>query len=125
MNPELVSQIASAVVVAWGSFAAIRATRATTRTMLLSNLLVAVAMLLLVRLIADFGGWNSWFLYVWMLSLGGYVIAVYLAVTAWPSLSWRAENEKTRRSELTNLSVSSVLTLAVSGALVIPGLLLS
>ncbi|MBM6589820.1 hypothetical protein [Brevibacterium sp. RIT 803] len=125
MNPELISQIASAVVVAWGSFAAIRAARATTRTLLLSNLLVAAAMLLLVRLISDFGGWNSWFLYVWLLSLGGYVIAVYLAATAWPNLPWRAANDRTRQSEITNLSISSVLTLAASGALVVPGLLLS
>lgn len=124
MNPELFSQIASAMVVVWGAFAAIRASRSPTRTALLSNLLVALAMMLLVRLIADFGGWSSWFIYVWMLCLGGYVIAVYLAATAWPNLPWRAENAKTRRSEMTNLSVSSVLTLAISGALVVPGLLL-
>ncbi|MDN6605194.1 hypothetical protein [Brevibacterium sp.] len=124
MSPELFSQIASAMVVAWGSFAAIRASRSTTRCALLSNLLVAFAMMLLVRLIADFGGWSSWFIYVWVLCGGGYVIAVYLAAAALPNLPWRAETAKTRRSEMTNLSVSSVLTFAVSGALVIPGLLL-
>lgn len=125
MSPELTGQIASAIVVVWGAFTAIRAYRATTRAALLSSLLVAVAMLLLVRLIANFGAWTSWFVYVWMFCLGGYVIAVYLAAAVWPNLPWRADNAKARRSELTSLGVSGVLTLAVSGALVVPGLMLS
>lgn len=125
MNPELISQIASAIVVVWGAFTAIRAYRATTRAAMLSSLLIAVAMLLLVRLIADFGGWISWFLYLWMFCLAGYVVAVYLAGTVWSDLPWRADTAKARRSELTSLGVAGVVTLAVSGALVVPGLMLS
>lgn len=124
MNPELFSQIASAFVVAWGAFTAVRASRAATRTELLGSLLLAFAMLLLVRLIADFGGWTHWFIYVWLLCLAGYVIGVYRSASVWPSLPWRAADVKTRRSETTNLGVSSVLALAVTGALVVPGLLL-
>lgn len=125
MNPELIGQIAGAIVVAWGAFTAIRAYRATTRAILLNSLLTSVAMLLFVRLITDFGGWTSWFIYLWMFCLGGYVVAVYLATTVWPKLPWRADNAKARRSELTNLGVTGFLTVAVSGALVVPGLILS
>lgn len=125
MTPELTGQIACAVVIAWGAFSALRAHRCTTRTGLLGKLLSTVAMLLLVRLIADFGDWSSWFIYLWMICLGGYAIAGYLAARVWPDLPWRAENTKLRRSEMTSLGVSGVLTLVVSGALVIPGLMLS
>lgn len=125
MSPELISQIASAFVIAWGAFTAIRAYRATTRAAVLSSLLAAAAMLLLVRLIADFGGWTSWFIYIWLFCLGGYVVAVYLAATVWSRLPWHAEYVKVRRRELTSLGVSGVLTLAVAGALVAPGLMLS
>lgn len=124
MNPVLFSQIASAVVIAWGAFTAVRASRSTTRTGLLGSFITAVAMLLLVRLIADFGGWTGWFIYVWLLATIGYVIGVYRSASVWPDLPWRAVDVKTRRSETTNLGVSSVLALAVTGALVVPGLLL-
>lgn len=125
MSPELINQLVGAIVVAGGAFTAIRAYRATTRATLLNNLLGSVAMLLLVRLVAEFDGWTSWFIYMWMFCLGGYVVAVYLAATVWPKLPWRAESAKARRSETTGLGISSVLTLAVSGALVVPGLMLS
>lgn len=125
MNLELISQLASAVVMVWGALAAIRASRSATRTALLSNLLRSVALLLLVRLIADFGGWSSWFIYLWMFFASGYVVAGYLATTAWVGLPLRAESTKGSRTEMVNLGVSGVLTLAVSGALVIPGLMLS
>ncbi|WP_240372571.1 hypothetical protein [Brevibacterium zhoupengii] len=124
MNPELVSQIASAIGVAWGAYSAIKASRAHTRTVLLSNLFVALAMLLLVRLIADYGGWTSWFIYVWLLCLGAYVFGVYLAARAWSNLPWTTNGAAAKRSEMTGLGVSAVMTLAVAGALVIPGLVL-
>lgn len=125
MSPELFSQIASAFVVAWGAFTAVRASRSATRTGLLGSLLLAFAMLLLVRLIAVFGGWTDWFVYVWLLAMIGYVVAVFRAATVWPDLTWRAVDAKTRRSEATSLGVSSALVLAITGALVVPGLLLS
>lgn len=124
MNPELFSQIAGAIVIGWGAFSAIKASRALTRTVLLSNVLVALAMLLLVRLIADYGGWTSWFIYVWMLCLGGYVFGVYLAARAWSQLPWAADGAAAKRSEVTSLGVSSVMTAAAAGALVIPGFML-
>ncbi|GAA1547850.1 hypothetical protein [Brevibacterium picturae] len=124
MNPELFSQIASGVVIAWGAFAAFRASRSATRTGLLGSLITAAGMLLLVRLIADFGGWTGCFIYVWMLCLVGYVVGVYRSASVWPDLPWRAEDVKTRRSETTNLGVSSLLALVVTGALVVPGLML-
>lgn len=125
MNPELLSQIASAIVIAWGVFTAVRATRAASRAALLSGLLNALAMVLLVRLIADFGGWTSWFIYIWLICLAGYVSAAYMAATAWPSIPWRADKPKVRVSEMTGLGVASVLVLAVSASLVVPGLLIS
>ena len=124
MNLELFSQIASAFVVAWGAFTAVRASRSATRTGLAGSLLLAFAMLLLVRLIADFGGWTHWFIYLWLLSLIAYVVAMFRAATVWPALPWRTTDAKTRRSEANSLGVSSALVLAIAGALVVPGLLL-
>ncbi|GAA1860394.1 hypothetical protein [Brevibacterium marinum] len=124
MNPELVSQVACAIVIAWGALTAVQASRSATRTGLLGSFITAAAMLLLVRLIADFGGWSGWFVYVWLLAMIVYVIGVYRSASAWPGLQWRAEDVKARRSETTNLSVSSVLALTITGALVVPGLLL-
>lgn len=124
MNSELISQIASTVVIAWGAFTAVRAARSTTRTGLLRSLLTALAMVLFVRLIVNVGGWTDWFIYVWLVCLAGYVLAAYRAATVWPGLPWRAEDVKTRRSEATGLGVSGILVLAVAGALVVPGLLL-
>ena len=124
MNLEFFSQVASAVVIAWGAFTAVRASRSATRTGLLGSFITAAAMLLLVRLIVDFGGWTGWFIYFWMVCLIGYVVGVYRSASVWPDLPWRAEDVKTRRSETTNLSVSSVLALTLTGALVVPGLLL-
>lgn len=125
MNPELVSQIASALVIAWGVFTAVRATRAASRATLLSGLLNALAMVLLVRLIADFEGWTSWFIYTWLMCLAGYVSAAYMAATVWPSIQWRSDKPTVRASEMTGLGVASVLVLAVSASLVVPGLLIS
>lgn len=125
MNPELVSTLACAVVIVWGAYSAFAASRSTNRSRLLGGLAGAFAMLLLVRLIAVFGGWTDWFVYLWLLAMIVYVVAVFRAATVWPELPWRADDAKTRRSEATSLGVSGALALAITGALVVPGLLLS
>ena len=125
MSPELFSQVASAIVLSWGALTAIRAYRTTTRTGLLGRFLSVAAMLLIVRLVVDFGGWADWFIYVWLVCLASYTFGVYRAATVWPSLPWRAEGAKARRSEVTSLGFSGVLVIVITSALVVPGLLLS
>ena len=125
MSPKFVSTLACAVVIVWGAYSAFAAARAKSRLSLLGDLAGAFAMLLLVRLISFFGGWTDWFVYLWLLAMIVYVVAVFRAATVWPELPWRGEYAKTRRSEATSLGVSSALVLAITGALVVPGLLLS
>ena len=124
MSPELFGQLAAAFVIAWGAVSAIRASRSTSRTNLIGSLLVALGMLLITRLIADFGGWTGWFIYLWLICLAGYVFAVYRAATVWPNLPSRADDASSRAGETTTLWIASVLALAVAGAMVIPGLML-
>lgn len=125
MNPELFSTLACAVVIAWGAYSAFAASRSKSRLSLLGGLAGAFAMLLLVRLISVFDGWTDWFIYLWLLAMIVYVIAVFRAATVWPELPWRGAEAKTRRSEVTSLGVSGAIVLTIAGALVIPGLLLS
>lgn len=124
MNPELVQAIVAAALVAWGTFAALRSTWARTRMSMLGGLATALLVILLVRLIAMFGGWADWFVYVWFAALLVCVFTAYRAVIVWPGLPWHAEDAKTRRAEASGLGFSTVLALVVAGALVIPGLLL-
>lgn len=125
MNPELFSTLACALVIVWGAYSAFAASRSRTRLSLLGGLAGAFAMLLLVRLIAVFGGWTDWFVYLWLLAMIVYVVAVFRAAAVWPDLPWRAEEAKTRRSEANSLGVSGALVLTITGALVVPGFLLS
>jgi len=124
MNPELVQTIVAAALVAWGAYTALRSTWARTRMGMLGGLATALLMILLVRLIATFGGWTDWFIYVWFAVIAVCVFTTYRAVTVWPDLPWRAEDAKARRSEASGLGFSAVLALVVAGALVLPGLLL-
>lgn len=125
MNIELISTLACAVVIVWGAYSTFAASRSANRSSMLSGLAGAFAMLLLVRLIAVFGGWTDWFVYLWLAAMIVYVVAVFRAATVWPGLPWRAHDAKTRRSEATSLGVSSALVLAITGALVVPGLMLN
>lgn len=124
MNPELFSAIIGAAIVAWGAFTAWRASLATTRLSLLSGMVTAVVFVLFIRLIAPFGGWTDWFVWVWLAGMAAIVIAVFRAVRVWADLPWRAENAKARRSEASGLSFSVLLALLIAGALVVPGLFL-
>lgn len=125
MTPELLCQLAGTVVIGWGAFTVMRASGSTTRKNVLANLLSALAMLLFVRLIVDFGGWADWFIYVWLLCLAGYGIGAYRVTTVWSDLPWQATDTKARRSETSSLGFSGLLALAVAGALVVPGTLLT
>lgn len=122
MNPELFSSIICAALVAWGAYAALRATWSRTRSGLLGGVISAVFFALIVRLIGPFGGWADWFVWVWIGAMCVFVVAAYRAVLVWPDLPWHAEETKTRRSEATGLGISAVLALLVAGALVLPGL---
>lgn len=124
MNPELFSAVVAAVVVAMGAYAALRATWSRTRMGMLNTFATALIMLLFVRLIAGFGGWGDWFVYVWLAAIAVCVVAAFRATLMWPGLPWRAEDAKTHRAEATGLGTSAVLALIIAGALVLPGLLL-
>ncbi|WP_166820991.1 hypothetical protein [Brevibacterium limosum] len=124
MNPELVSTVIGALIVAWGAFTAWRAPRAETRLSLLSGIVTAVVFILLIRLITPFGGWDGWFIWVWSAGMLVIVVAVFRTARVWPDLPWRAEDTKTRRSESSGLAFSALLAVFVAGALVLPGLFL-
>ncbi|MGC2942018.1 MULTISPECIES: hypothetical protein [unclassified Brevibacterium] len=124
MSPELVSTVIGALIVAWGAFTAWRAPRAASRIGLLSGMVTAVVFVLLIRLITPFGGWDGWFIYVWLAGMLIIVVSVFLAALVWPDLSWRAENAKARRSEASGLGFSALLAVLIAGALVLPGLFL-
>lgn len=124
MNPEFVSAVIGAIIAAWGAFAALRASRSATRMGLLSGIGTGVMFVLLIRLVGPFGGWADWFVWVWLAAMATIVVAVFRAVLVWPGLPWRAEDAKTRRSEVSGLGFSIVAALVIAGALVLPGLLL-
>lgn len=124
MSPELVSSLIGALLIAWGAFTALRSVRATTRLSVLAELLTAVMLFLLIRLIVPFGGWDGWFIYVWIAGLLALVIAVFRAGLVWSGLPWRAKDAKARRKEMRGLVFVSLLALVAVSALVLPGLLL-
>jgi len=124
MSPELVSAVIGALIVAWGAFTAWRAPRATSRIGLLSGMVTAVVFVLLIRLITPFGGWESWFIYVWLTGMLVIVVSVFRAALVWADLPWRSDDAKARRNEASGLGFSALLALLIAGALVLPGLFL-
>lgn len=124
MSPETFQMIVGAVLAGLGAFTALRTFRSPTRISLLGTIVIALAMLLLVRLTVGFGGWSSWFIYVWLACVIAFAVGVYLAAAVWPGLPWRAAEAKKRRTEAASLGFSGVLFAVVAGLLVVPGLLL-
>ncbi len=122
MIPALLTAIIRAALVAWGAFTAWRAPHAQTRLSLLSGMATAAVLVLFIRLIAPFGGWTDWFVWVWLAGMLAIVVAVFRAALVWPDLPWRSEDEKVRRTETRGLGLSGLLALLVAGALVLPGL---
>jgi hypothetical protein len=124
MNPELISAVVGAAIVAWGAFVALRAHRSETRLGVLSGMATATMFVLLIRLISPFGGWADWFVWIWLAGMLAIVVAVFRAALVWPDLPWRAADEKARRTEATGFGFSALLALLIAGALVVPGLFL-
>ena len=124
MNPELFSTIVGAAIIAWGAFTALRSHRAETRLSLLSGMATAVMFVLFIRLISPFGGWESWFIYVWLTGMLVIVVSVFRAALVWADLPWRSDDPKARRNEASGLGFSALLALLIAGALVLPGLFL-
>lgn len=124
MNPELVSSVIGAAIVAWGAFTALRAPRAETRLGVLSGMVTSAVFVLLIRLITPFGGWADWFVWVWLAGMLAIVVAAFRVALVWPELPWRAGEEKARRNEATGLGFSALLAVLIAGALVLPGLFL-
>lgn len=124
MGPELVSAVIGALIVAWGAFTAWRAPHAASRIGLLSGIVTAVVFILLIRLITPFGGWESWFIYVWLAGMLVLAVSVFRAALVWSGLPWRSDDEKSRRNEASGLGFSALLALLIAGALVLPGLFL-
>lgn len=122
MTPELISTVIGALIVAWGAFTAWRAPRATSRTGLLSGMVTAAVFVLLIRLITPFGGWNGWFIWIWLAGMLVIVVAVFRSALVWSDLPWRSTDAKARRSEVGGLGFSALLALVIAGALVLPGL---
>ncbi len=91
---------------------------------LLAGLAGALAILLLVRLIGPFGGWGDWFVWVWFAAVAVYAWTGYRAAAAWPGLPWRASGPGVPRGGGVRLGVAAAILLAVTGALVVPGILL-
>ena len=102
MSPELVSTVIGALIVAWGAFTAWRAPRATSRIGLLSGMVTAVVFVLLIRLITPFGGWESWFIYVWLTGMLVIVVSVFRAALVWAVAIRRSEGtpERSERARL-------------------------
>lgn len=122
MNPEFVAQLTAAVVLAIGVWTAIGATRhPNSRIQMIAGLVGALAILLVVRLIAPFGGWGDWFVWVWLSACAVCVAAAYRAAWAWPDLPSRGAAP---RAETVRLATWSAILLLVTGALTVPGLLL-
>ena len=124
MSPELVSTVIGALIVAWGAFTAWRAPRAASRIGLLSGMVTAVVFVLLIRLTTPFGGWDGWFIYVWLAGMLAIIVSVFRAALVWSDLPWRSGDEKARRNEASGLGFSALLALLIAGALVLPGLFL-
>jgi hypothetical protein len=124
MNPELVVAIVGAALVVWAGYSALRATRSASRMDMLGRLLSALTFILIVRLVAPFGGWGDWFVWVWLVAVFAIIVAVYRAASVWTDQSWRAEEVRARRGEALRISTEAVLAVIVAGALVIPGLFL-
>ncbi|SDR95552.1 hypothetical protein SAMN04489752_0666 [Brevibacterium siliguriense] len=124
MSPDLVSTVFGALLVAWGAFTAWRAPRATSRIGLLSGMVTAVVFVLLIRLITPFGGWETWFIYVWLVGMLVIVVSVFRTALVWPDLPWRSDDAKARRNEASGLGFSALLALLCAGTLVLPGFFL-
>lgn len=124
MSPELVVAIVGAALSVWAGFSALRATRSDSRIGMLGRLMSALTFILIVRLVAPFGGWSDWFVWVWIVAMLAIVIAVYRVAAVWADRPRHAEVGKDRRSEAVQIGVESVLALIVAGAMVIPGLLI-
>lgn len=122
MNSELVSALVGAAIVAWGAFTAWRAPRSETRLGVLSGMVTAIVFVLLIRLITPFGGWDGWFIWVWLAGMLAIVVAVFRSALVWSDLTWRSTEAKARRTEVGGLGFSALLALLIAGALVLPGL---
>ena len=125
MTPTLVAALTATFALAFGAWTAVSATRRPqSRVLLLARLAGALAILLLVRLIGPFGGWGDWFVWVWFAAVAVYAWTGYRAAAAWPGLPWRASGPGVPRGGGVRLGVAAAILLAVTGALVVPGILL-
>lgn len=85
----LLTQIICAALMVWGVCSAIRSDRWPTRFQVLTRLLTTLTIILFIRLIADFGGWDGWFIYVWLAGMLAFGYGVFRVADVWPDLPWR------------------------------------
>lgn len=101
----LLTQIICAALLAWGVYSAIRSDRWPTRFQVLTPLLTTLTIILFIRLIADFGGWDGWFIYVWLAAMIAFGYGVFRVADVWPDLPWR--NSAPRGGGTTDASMSA------------------
>src|SRR5699024_1360610 len=97
MIPALLTATIRAALVASCAFTACRAPHAQLLLSWLLGMATAAVLVLFIRLIAPFGGWADWFVWVWLAGMLAIVVAVFRAALVWPDLPWRSEDEKVRQ----------------------------